>query len=256
MGCNTMWYTIPSRMQCSPAAFRRDAGPLRSAPVPRSRQRTRPTREETRERILDGAADAFAERGFHGASQDDICIRVGLTRGALTSSFRTKDELFLALYDRMMTNIRHKLAEAVAAATATGRADLEQFFRSFIDHYPVDRKWHLLLSEFTLYAIRQPTASAHLAQRRGEMLDLITEYIKTLLDADGRRSVVDLRRVARLLLAINIGDLSQSFVDPDELVPGDLFADFGSRILRSCTVDRNGNAPADASANLPFAKRI
>ena len=54
----------------------------------------------TVERLLDAALETFAEIGFAAASVEDICRRGGFTRGAFYSSFRTKDELFGALFAR------------------------------------------------------------------------------------------------------------------------------------------------------------
>ncbi|NUR95181.1 MAG: helix-turn-helix transcriptional regulator, partial [Kribbellaceae bacterium] len=55
-------------------------------------------RSNTRARLLEGALEVFAERGFHGASVEDICERAGFTRGAFYSNFGSKDELVLALF--------------------------------------------------------------------------------------------------------------------------------------------------------------
>jgi AcrR family transcriptional regulator len=50
-------------------------------------------RQATRERVLEAAGEVFAERGFHGASVEDICERAGFTRGAFYSNFSSKDDL-------------------------------------------------------------------------------------------------------------------------------------------------------------------
>ena len=68
--------------------------------VQNSDVRPRRRREETVERLLDAALETFAEIGFAAASVEDICRRGGFTRGAFYSSFRTKDELFEALFVR------------------------------------------------------------------------------------------------------------------------------------------------------------
>jgi AcrR family transcriptional regulator len=62
--------------------------------------RPRRRREVTVERLLDAALDTFAELGFAAASVEDVCRRGGFTRGAFYSSFRSKDELFAALFAR------------------------------------------------------------------------------------------------------------------------------------------------------------
>src|SRR4051794_41810299 len=63
-------------------------------------ERTRPRRAQTVERLLDAALETFPDVGFAAASVEDICRRGGFTRGAFYSSFRTKDELFAALFAR------------------------------------------------------------------------------------------------------------------------------------------------------------
>src|SRR6476620_6040810 len=54
-------------------------------------------REATRQKLLDAAAQVFAEVGLDAASVEAICERAGFTRGAFYSNFETKDELFLDL---------------------------------------------------------------------------------------------------------------------------------------------------------------
>src|SRR5256885_16749950 len=51
----------------------------------------------TREHLLAAAAEVFAERGFHGATLDQIADAAGFSKGAVYSNFSSKDELFLAL---------------------------------------------------------------------------------------------------------------------------------------------------------------
>jgi hypothetical protein len=67
------------------------------------------SRTATRARLLEGALEVFAERGFAGASVEDICDQAGFTRGAFYSNFGSKDELVLALFqattDRLLEQI-------------------------------------------------------------------------------------------------------------------------------------------------------
>lgn len=53
---------------------------------------------ETRSRILEGAAEAFAEHGFAGATVADILKRSGVTKGALYFHFETKEEVADAVF--------------------------------------------------------------------------------------------------------------------------------------------------------------
>lgn len=69
---------------------------------PASRPRTRAPREVRRAQILDAALRCFAERGYHAASMDDLVRASGLSKGSLYWHFESKEEVFLALFDRFL----------------------------------------------------------------------------------------------------------------------------------------------------------
>ena len=55
---------------------------------------------ETRQRLLDAAADLFATKGVHGVSLDAIAEAADRTTGAVYSHFGGKAGLLLALLDQ------------------------------------------------------------------------------------------------------------------------------------------------------------
>src|SRR5712692_9279359 len=57
----------------------------------------RKTKDERREEILDAALEEFAERGYHGASTEDIARRAGISQPYVFRLFGTKRELFKAV---------------------------------------------------------------------------------------------------------------------------------------------------------------
>src|SRR6201996_7866914 len=64
-----------------------------------SRVRTRPTRDDTRDKLFEAAARVFEEQGIGGASIEDIAGAAGFTRGAFYSNFKSKDELIIAMLE-------------------------------------------------------------------------------------------------------------------------------------------------------------
>ena len=75
-----------------------------------SRVRTRPTRDDTREKLFEAAARVFEEQGIGGASIEAIAAAAGFTRGAFYSNFKSKDELIIAmLEDHVEQSIRRNL---------------------------------------------------------------------------------------------------------------------------------------------------
>jgi AcrR family transcriptional regulator len=83
--------------------------------MPRRRPRKATSRSEqreaTRERIVEAALYAFAERGFHGASTRDIAERAGTNQGLITYHFRSKDELWRAAADRIFGMLAERMTE-------------------------------------------------------------------------------------------------------------------------------------------------
>jgi len=68
-------------------------------------------KRETRERIVQAAADAFRERGLDGVGVADIMKRAGLTHGGFYAHFKSKDDLVRAAFEQMSREI----AETVGA---------------------------------------------------------------------------------------------------------------------------------------------
>ena len=76
--------------------------------------------EERRNQILEAAARVFAKSGFSKARMDDIAAESGLSKGALYWYFNSKDEIILAMLDRLfereMADL-HTLQKAGGTAT-------------------------------------------------------------------------------------------------------------------------------------------
>jgi AcrR family transcriptional regulator len=85
---------------------------------PRQRRTRAEQQAETRARLLEAAAEAFAAQGFEGASIDGITERAGYTRGAFYSNFSDKAELLLELSDARMASFSAVLPDILAAGQA------------------------------------------------------------------------------------------------------------------------------------------
>ena len=58
-------------------------------------------RSGRREEILDGAAEMFAEHGYHGSSLRDISSHIGISHSGMLHHFGSKDALLDGVIDRM-----------------------------------------------------------------------------------------------------------------------------------------------------------
>jgi AcrR family transcriptional regulator len=67
-------------------------------------------RPTARKRIQDVARQVFRERGFAGATIQEIALRTDLSVGAIYLHFKSKEELFVSLLDDAMEAFRGDLA--------------------------------------------------------------------------------------------------------------------------------------------------
>lgn len=163
------------------------------------------SRENTRARLLDAAAEVFAEVGLDAASVEAICDRAGFTRGAFYSNFESKDELFLELVGRVSAErveaVRLRVAElesggGLDAATTDAFAIVQQV----LDVSGDDRLGILLMSEIRNHALRNPAlATAYLAQE-AEMLAGVTQIVADIARSQSLHFRVPPETAARIML--------------------------------------------------------
>lgn len=77
--------------------------------APRRRRSREEQRAETRQRLLDAAAEVFAARGVEGASIDEVSERAGYSRGAFYSNFGGKPELLVSLSEQRLQRFADEL---------------------------------------------------------------------------------------------------------------------------------------------------
>jgi AcrR family transcriptional regulator len=88
----------------------------------------RPVVGERGQRILDAAALAFAEKGFHGVGVDEIGRRAGLSGPALYRHFSGKDEILATLLDQAMD----ELMTATESVHGDPERDLDRALRHHV----------------------------------------------------------------------------------------------------------------------------
>ena len=167
-------------------------------------ERPKRRRAETVERLLDAALETFAEIGFAAASVEDICRRGGFTRGAFYSSFRTKDELFGALFARE-TARNVELAEAQLTGIELEADPVTVGLERCLGALRADRTWVLVLTEYRLHAARHPEAAAALDEHLVALNDRLTALIETVAARAGLTLTVPAAQLAGAIVAVHDG---------------------------------------------------
>lgn len=164
------------------------------------------SRENTRARLLDAAAQIFAEVGLDGASVETICERAGFTRGAFYSNFDSKDALFLELMstvaDQRLELIRTRIDEFVAQGTLGAGADALTLVHKIMESGMDDRLDVLLMSETRNHALRNEEFAKAYQAHEEEMFASIEGIIRGIVDAGHFTLRIEVATAAQLLMSI------------------------------------------------------
>ncbi|MBN6190715.1 MULTISPECIES: TetR/AcrR family transcriptional regulator [Microbacterium] len=164
------------------------------------------SRENTRARLLDAAAQVFAEVGLEGASVEAVCERAGFTRGAFYSNFDSKDELFLMLAARVadarVAAVRTRVEQMRAEGELGDGCDPTDLVQQIMELGSDDRLGVMLMSEIRIRALRDPAfGEAYLAQER-EMVGSIARIVEDIVEAGSLRLRLPATDAARMLMII------------------------------------------------------
>ncbi len=86
----------------------------------------------------------FAARGYHDATMDDIVRASGLSKGSLYWHFRSKEEVFLAVFDRFGEEVFALLEREAAVerpVLETLRIGLGAYLEKILSEGPLLRAW-------------------------------------------------------------------------------------------------------------------
>lgn len=164
-----------------------------------------------REEIVSAASDIIASEGIHRLSLARIEERIGMSRGQLTYYFPAKEEILLAVFDRMLAGLK---AEAMADAERSG----------MIDRPPVEKVRHGLqrmMNPGTTRPHLMPLVHTFLAQiqhrddYRARLADANAGWRQFLADDMRGTSDVPPEIVASLVMALFQGLGGQLAVDPN-----------------------------------------
>jgi AcrR family transcriptional regulator len=195
-----------------------------------SRLRTRPTRDDTRDRLFEAAALVFEEQGIGEASIEAIAAAAGFTRGAFYSNFASKDELIFAMLENHVEQAVKRCLDLLAKhknpadyIKALGNLDRSQ-------QDPLGRS-PLLHMEMILFVARAEKRRPELAKRLRARREMVTQIVETTAKHSGR-NFPNPAWVGAILLALEDGFRLHRLIDP-ETTPVDSFVRAAADLQRA-----------------------
>lgn len=169
--------------------------------------------EETRNRILKAAEECFARYGYDSTGVAEICNTAGVSKGALYHHFRSKQAIFVEMFETWMRGFVAEMERVRDTAASIPDALLRMakmtglIFQTAAGQLP-------LFIEFLTKASRDPeTWKATIAPYkffRKFFTDLIHRGIE-----EGTMQEADPERIAQIIVAYGAGLVMQGVFDPE-----------------------------------------
>ncbi|MDR7275551.1 TetR/AcrR family transcriptional regulator [Catenuloplanes atrovinosus] len=160
---------------------------------------------DARVRILDAAAEAFMRSGFSGTTIDDLARDVHATKGLVYYHFKSKFDIFLAVYGEGMRRARARV-EPFAAGPGTGRSRIEAMSVAHLLNVMEDLAYHHAVHQAVRGEVsaglkaRQLEALNDLGRLRADYEEMFRAVVAEGI-ADGSLRRVNLRLAVRTLLS-------------------------------------------------------
>ncbi len=212
-------------------------------------------RQDTRRRLLVSAREVFGQRGFGGASLDEIAERAGLTRGALYYNFPGgKDDLFLALFeertDERATAIERAFGEGDDGDLDATLSQSQAAATDFAQSLGANREFHRLFFEFALHASRQGDFADRFKERETSIRRALVKVIEDRAGQLGGKLPLPADELALGLIALGNGLALEDVVEESN-VPEGLYAQLVGFLLIGIAVAARDEARLGPGAKNP-----
>ena len=185
-----------------------------SASIKPVRQK-RPSREETRQRLLTAAAEVFVARGIGNASIEEVCDAAGFSRGAFYSNFATKDDLVLQLLENHLEETVANVAEQYEQAASPVEFLLGIGAEPVAPDGPLRAERRgVLRMELMLHAARHPESRPRLVAHQRRLHDMFVGVLERLSEDLGRELPGPVDDFAALVLGFDEGLNLMQLLDP------------------------------------------
>jgi AcrR family transcriptional regulator len=174
--------------------------------------------DERKAQILNAAEGVFTKRGFNEARMDDIAEKTGLSKGTLYLYFKSKDDLIIAILERIFQREFRQLEDLQQDDSSASDAMLKLTDLITKDIVSMLRLIPIIYN-FLALAFRNKYVQRALKDYINRYLNILIPIIQRGIDAGEFRSV-DAREVAIAAGAIIEGTMllwvyDKSIIDPE-----------------------------------------
>ncbi|HKI54145.1 MAG TPA: TetR/AcrR family transcriptional regulator [Anaerolineales bacterium] len=174
--------------------------------------------DERTSQIINAAEDVFTKKGFDEARMDDIAEETGLSKGTLYNYFKSKDDLIIAILDRIFQR-EFKVFESIDLANMSATDAIWSFAETTSKDVKMMMRLLPITYEFMGLAFRNKLVQKAFKTYFNHYMDILVPIIQHGIDS-GEFRPADAKEVALAMGAIMEGTLllwvyDKSLVDPE-----------------------------------------
>ncbi|MFZ5909160.1 MAG: TetR/AcrR family transcriptional regulator [Chloroflexota bacterium] len=175
--------------------------------------------DERKDQIMNAAEEIFSKKGFSDARMDDIAEETGLSKGTLYLYFKSKDDLIVAILDRLFQR-EFKTFEKLDLASVSATDAIRVFVETTAKDIKIMIRLLPITYEFMGLAFRNKFVQKAFKTYFNRYMDILVPIIQHGIDA-GEFRPADARGIAIAIGAILEGTLllwvyDNSLVEPEK----------------------------------------
>jgi AcrR family transcriptional regulator len=184
-----------------------------SPPIRRKDGRGRPSTPFLRERILQSAAELFADREFDLVLIDEVAAHAGVGKGSVYRQFKSKEELYAAAVIDGFAELQREIRTALAGCTSM-REQIATIVRHTVRFFWTRRQFFALLRDPKALP---PSQERQYRAQRNELSRLISGVLDEAVRRGAMRPGFDTRIAAEALLGMvrGINRYGREYTTPD-----------------------------------------
>ncbi|NJL92844.1 MAG: TetR/AcrR family transcriptional regulator [Anaerolineae bacterium] len=147
------------------------------------------TANDRRLEILEAATRAFAHTPFNSTTMDDIALEAGVSKGTLYLYFRSKRELFTALYVHIALRQLAAMQEAARLPSPSQVERLRAVFAAVVQTYTTQPEYISLMPDLVQQVMVEAESMALTQMYNAQATQLIAGIIQAGIDENCFRPV-------------------------------------------------------------------
>jgi AcrR family transcriptional regulator len=165
--------------------------------------------------VLAAAREMFLDRGYHGATLEQIAEMAGFSKGVVYSQFESKADLFFCLLE---ARIEERAAEnAALVEQSAGAGGIAMLVDHLARRDRAEPQWGLLVAEFRVHAARDPRLNRRYASAHARTRAALVEALAAVAERCGEQLPFVPAEMAEVALALATGMLLEQAADPEAL---------------------------------------